>query len=102
MRTCDACGKPLKGGISMGGATICRRCEPDVTAEINRLRTEGKPVSAIAIARSIFRETHSAGSYLLRDIPEELWVAAKHVAVDEGLNLRELILKALQEYVDKA
>ena len=86
----------------MGGATICRRCEPDVTAEINRLRTEGKLVSAIAIARSIFRETYSAGNYLLRDIPEELWVAAKHKAVDENLNLRELILKALQEYVDKA
>ena len=65
MRTCDACGKPLKGGTSMGGATVCRKCEPDVKAEINRLQAEGKPVSAIAIARSIFRETYSAGNYLL-------------------------------------
>ena len=76
---------------------ICRSCEPDIKAEINRLQAEGKPVSAIAIARKMFRETYSAGNYLLRDIPEELWTAAKHRAVDEGLSLRELILKALQE-----
>mgnify|MGYP001359432245 CR=1 FL=1 len=85
----------------MGGATVCRSCEPDISAEIDRLRTEGKPVSAIAIARSIFRETHSAGSYLLRDIPEELWTAAKHRAVDKGMDLRELILDAIREYVSK-
>ena len=42
-----------------------------------------------------------AGNYLLRDIPAELWTAAKHRAVDEGLNLRGLILKALQEYLMK-
>jgi hypothetical protein len=36
---------------------------------------------------------------LLRDIPAGLWIAAKHKAVDEGLSLRELILKALQEYL---
>jgi len=101
MRTCDACGKPLQGGISMGGALLCRSCEPDISAEINRLQAEGKPVSAIAIARSIFRETHSAGNYLLRDIPEELWTAAKHKAVDKGMNLRELILDAVREYVSK-
>lgn len=99
MRTCDACGKSLQGGISMGGAIICRKCEPDINEEINRLHAEGKPVSAIAIARKIFRETYSAGNYLLRDIPEELWTAAKHRAVDEGISLRELTLKALQEYI---
>jgi len=42
----------------------------------------------------------SAGSYLLRDIPEQLWITAKHRAVDEGLSLRELILKALQAYLN--
>lgn len=100
MRMCDACGKPLKGGTSMGGATVCRKCEPDVKAEINRLQAEGKPVSAIAIARKMFRETYSAGNYLLRDIPAELWAAAKHKAVDKGMNLRELILDAVREYIE--
>jgi len=99
MRTCDACGKPLKGGISMGGALVCLKCEPDIKAEINRLQAEGKPVSAIAIARNIFRETYSAGNYLLRDIPEDLWIAAKHKAVDKGMDLRELILDAIRKYI---
>lgn len=38
-------------------------------------------------------------NYLLRNIPENLWIAAKHQAVDEGLTLRELILKLLEEYL---
>ena len=101
MRTCDACGKPIDSGVVIGGATVCRSCEPEVKAEIDRLQAEGKPVNAIAIARSIFRETHSAGNYLLRDIPEELWTVAKHKAVDKGMNLRELILDAVREYVSK-
>ena len=83
----------------MGGALVCLKCELDVRAEINRLQAEGKPVSAIAIARSIFRETHSAGNYLLRDIPEDLWIAAKHKAVDKGMDLRELILDAIRKYI---
>jgi len=101
MRTCDACGTPLKGGISLGGALVCRICEPDINAEINRLQAEGKPVNALAIARNIFRETHSAGNYLLRDIPKDLWIAAKHKAVDKGMDLRELILDAIREYISK-
>jgi len=99
MMMCDACGKPIKGGTRVGRATLCRTCLPDVMVEIERMRAEGKPTDALTVARQIFRETHSAGSYLLRDIPAELWTAAKHKAVDEGLSLRELILKALQEYL---
>jgi len=99
MRICDACGKPLRSGTGVGRAILCRTCLPDVMAEIERMRAEGKPIDALTIARRLFRETHSAGSYLLRDIPEQLWTAAKHKAVDEGLSLRELILKALQEYL---
>ena len=85
----------------MGGALVCRICEPDINAEINRLQAEGKPVSAIAIARKMFRETYSAGNYMLRDIPKDLWIAAKHKAVDKGMDLRELILDAIREYISK-
>lgn len=38
-------------------------------------------------------------TYLLRNIPTTLWDRAKHRAVDEGLTLRSLILKALEEYL---
>ena len=96
---CDACGKLITDGTGAGRAILCRTCFPDVMAEVERLREEGKPTDALTIARQIFRQTHSAGSYLLRDIPAELWTAAKHKAVDEGLSLRELLLKALQEYL---
>ena len=58
MRTCNACGKPVVVGISMGGARICRSCEPQIKAEINRQWAEGKPISVMAIARKMFRENH--------------------------------------------
>ena len=38
-------------------------------------------------------------SYLLRDIPEELWNRAKHRAIDDGDSLRDLILKAVESYL---
>ena len=99
MMICDACGKQTNSVTGVGRAILCRTCFPDVLAEVERRREAGKPTDALTIARQIFRETHSAGSYLLRDIPEQLWITAKHRAVDEGLSLRELILKALQEYL---
>jgi hypothetical protein len=96
---CDACGKAQGGMIGMGGATICRQCDPDVRAEMERLRAEGKSVNVSTIAKKIFREAHSAGGYLLRDIPEDLWNRAKHRAVDDGDSLRDLLLKALRAYL---
>jgi len=97
---CDACGKLITDGTGVGRAILCRTCLPDVMAEVERLREEGKPTDALTIARQIFRENHSVGSYLLPDIPEQLWIAAKYKAVDEGLTMRELILKALQAYLN--
>jgi predicted HicB family RNase H-like nuclease len=37
--------------------------------------------------------------YLIRDFPEDLHKAAKHQAVDEKITLRDLILKAVEEYL---
>ena len=99
MKTCEACGTQTKTGIVIGGSLICRRCEPDIKAEIERLREAGKPVHAGHIARKIFRETHSAGNYLLRDIPKKLWTSAKHRAVDENISLRDLVLNAIRAYL---
>ena len=85
--------------MSIGGAMLCRTCHVDVQAEIDRLRSSGKPVNAIGIARTMFREAHSAGDYQLRDIPQELWDKAKHKAIDEGGSLRDIILQALRAYL---
>lgn len=100
MNFCQACGKPIKGGVSIGGILLDRGCAVDVRTEIDQLREAGKPVNAMQIARRLFRETHSAGNYLLRDIPEELWGRAKHRAVDDGDSLRDLILKSLIAYLE--
>jgi uncharacterized Zn finger protein (UPF0148 family) len=97
-RLCDACGAPAF--ISMGGAMLCRACDVDVKEEIDRLRSQGKPVNAMHIARKIFKETHSAGAYQLRDIPKDLWDAAKHAAIDRGISLRDLILEALKKEIE--
>ena len=39
--------------------------------------------------------------YLLRDIPDDLWVRAKRRAAKEGRHLRWIILKLLGFYADK-
>lgn len=98
MKFCDACGSP-QSYVSMGGAMLCRNCEPEIRIEMDRLRAEGKPVNVLHIAKRIYRETYSGGNYLLRDVPQDLWTRAKHRAVDDGDSLRDLILKALHAYL---
>jgi hypothetical protein len=40
-------------------------------------------------------------NYLLRNIPVELWDRAKHRAIDDNISLRELILRAIEKYLEK-
>ena len=98
---CTACGSNVLPQVSMGGALICTACEPAIRSRMAELREAGKPVNVIQIAKKYFRETHSAGNYLLRDIPEELWKRAKYRAVTDNTSIRDLILKALYDYIDK-
>lgn len=100
MKLCDACGS-TKASIGIGGAILCRSCEPEVRIEMDKTRAEGKPVNALHIAKRMYRETHSGGNYLLRDIPNELWDKAKHRAVDDGDSLRDLVIKAIHLYLGK-
>lgn len=97
-RRCDACGRTGGAMVGMGGALICRQCDPDVRAEMDRLRAEGKPVNVMHIARRIYRETNCGGDYLLRDIPADLRAKADQKAADEGVSLRDLILSAIERY----
>ena len=83
----------------MGGTLLCRQCEPDVREIMDMHRAAGKPVNVGHIANKLYKETHSAGNYLLRDIPEDLWQRAKHRAVDDGHSLREMILLAIESYL---
>lgn len=98
MRSCDACGSG-RVFVSMGGASLCRDCEPGIRLEMEQLREAGKSVNVLHIAKRIYRETFSGGDYLLRDVPKELWLQAKHRALDEGISVRDMILEALRRYL---
>lgn len=97
-RACAACGA-ANPHISIGGVLVCRRCDPIVRERIGDLTAEGKRVDVAKIAIELFRAENSAGSYLLRDIPLELWQQAKHVAVDRGVSLRDLLLAGLRKEI---
>lgn len=96
MKACDACGDP-KANNGIGGAMLCRRCFEDVRVHIDALRAQGKAVNAIGIARAMFRETHSAGNYLLRDIPKELMDQIRDQAHQQGVSMRDWMLASFRK-----
>lgn len=38
-------------------------------------------------------------TYLIRNIPKDLWSKVKHRAVDEGVSAKEIIIRALKFYL---
>jgi hypothetical protein len=100
MKTCAACGttKRLTG---LGNILLCPDHYQDIRSKAEALHAEGKTVDVGKIAREMFLESYSVGSYILRDIPTELWDTAKHRSIDDGVSLRELLLTALQDYLSK-
>lgn len=73
---------------------VCAECQPELVERIEAARATGKTPDASREAWAMLRE--SAQTYLLRNIPGNLWQRAKHAAVDRGISLRELILLALR------
>jgi hypothetical protein len=53
----------------------------------------------MASPRRKIQERHRI-TYLLRSIPPDLWIAAKHQAVNDGISLRVLIFNALRAYFE--
>lgn len=100
MKKCEACGTTKNIFGSLGGVMLCKEHHADISAEVEKIRAEGKQVNVMGIARRMFREQYSTGDYILRDIPKELWDGAKHRAIDEGVSLREIVLNAVQAYLD--
>jgi hypothetical protein len=39
-------------------------------------------------------------SFMLNNIPTWLWKAAKQTAADEGVTLKQLVLKSIAQYLD--
>lgn len=100
MKTCAACGS-TKRLTSLGGTLLCVDHYHDLSAKAQELHAEGNTVDVGKMAREMFRAQFSAGAYLLKDIPAELWDEAKHKSIDTGETLREMLLAGLREYLDK-
>lgn len=96
-RTCAACGAE-DARNQIGGTLACERCRPALMDRLDSARRAGHPADAGKEARAMLRET--SANYLLRDIPADLWQSAKHVAVDRGVSLRDLLLGALRRDLD--
>ena len=101
MKTCAACGKQTNRVTALGGTLLCVEHYHDLSAKAQELHAEGKTVDVGKLAREMFREQYSAGSYLLKDIPANLWNTAKHRGIDTGETLREMLLNSLREYLAK-
>lgn len=99
MKTCAACATTTGPFMGIGGCLICAKCEPEIHAKITELRENGKPVNVRHIAHALFKENHSAGNYLLRDIPENIWNKAQQESANSGKSLRDIILESLREYL---
>lgn len=97
-RPCAACGRP-DARNAIGGTPLCAACRPVILERVEQARAAGKTADAAKEARSLFVAENSIGSYLLRDIPVDLWQQAKHTAVDRGVSLRDLILAGLRREV---
>lgn len=98
---CAVCGKDNRGVVEISGVSLCKHpCAQDVQVGIDRIRAEGGRPNAAGIARQLYRERQGTlDQYSLRDIPGDLWKRAKIRAVEDGTDLRAVILKALEEYL---
>ena len=98
MRHCDACGEAT-GTIWVGGASLCRRCNDEVMAEVDRRRAEGgsrgRNLTALTIAREMLRERVGTRDIILRDLPanmvEEM---AQHGSI------RDVAITAIAQWLD--
>lgn len=95
-RVCAACGA-ANARYSLGGVLVCATCRPLVLARVEAASASGKTADAAKEALDLLRE--SATTYLLRDIPADLWQRAKHAAVDRGVSLRDLLLAGLRREI---
>jgi hypothetical protein len=100
MRKCEACGTTKNVVGSLGGVMLCKAHYADISAEVEAIRADGKQVNVMGIARRMFREQYSTGNYILRDIPKEIWDKAKQRAFDDGMSLREIVLTAVEKYLN--
>lgn len=83
----------------MGGAILCRACEPMVRQIMEQRRADGMPVNVRHIAREVFRRDHAGSDLLIREIPAQLLAEVQAHARESGMSQRDYIIDALRQAV---
>ena len=97
---CKACGaKDICKAID--GVKLCHNCYSKMQDKVIEVTNSGEGIDILKIAAEMYRENKKVGSYLLRDIPNDLWDKAKHEAVNRGVSLREMLITALSDSLKK-
>jgi hypothetical protein len=97
-RKCAVCGTETTHP-PFSGVILCEQHYTEISTQVNSLRAEGKQVNAAGMARKMYRKRYTPSDHILRDVPRELWDKAKHLAINEGISIRELILTAISKYI---
>lgn len=96
---CAVCGND-HATHTLSGVPLCNGCAREVRALYDERRSGGRRVNPAGIARELYRlRVGVVGAYSLRDIPGDLWLRAKRRALEEGSDLRQIILSALEAYL---
>lgn len=45
-------------------------------------------------------KSNGTKNYVIRKMPEELWKRVRHLAIDEGMTLRQICIEALTMYLN--
>ena len=100
MRLCDSCGKETERPEQVDKAVLCETCAPEIRAELERRRKDGITPNALYIAHKRLR-ARGTKEHMIRDVPAEWWKQVQHRAIDEGTKVRELVIKAIDEYLKR-
>lgn len=100
---CEVCGE-IKDCAQLEGAVVCEACGPAFRAALGQARSGGawgRARDAHFIARSLLRERGGTTQVIFRDVPAPAYRTLKILAAEQGITMRELVLTALDEYVQR-
>lgn len=100
---CEVCGE-IKDCAPVEGAVVCEACAPEFRQALDKARQSGawgRARDAHFVARSLLRERGGTTQMILRDVPAPAYRTLKILAAEQGITMRELVLTALDEYVQR-
>lgn len=100
---CEVCGE-IKDCAPVEGAVVCEACAPEFRQALDKARNSGawgRARDAHFVARQLLRDRGGMSQMLIRDMPAPAYKAIKVLAIERGVTVRELVLSALAEYIQR-